>query len=138
MLAAQMNLRYGMAVMALERRATVEQFTEDKMRDAVILDFVRRVNVELEPAFDADGGKFRVACRAVVVCRNGEKLEAQVLYRKGSHEDPMSAAEIDAKFMELAGRSFAPEQNQRIAATVARLEQIADSNELTRLLTAAS
>ena len=50
----------------------------------------------------------------------------------------MSAAEIDAKFMELAGRSFAPEQNQRIAATVARLEQIADSNELTRLLTAAS
>ncbi len=137
-LAAQMNLRYGMAVMALERRATVEQFTEDKMRDAVILDFVRRVNVELEPAFDADGGKFRVACRAVVVCRNGEKLEAQVLYRKGSHEDPMSAAEIDAKFMELAGRSFAPEQNQRIAATVARLEQIADSNELTRLLTAAS
>ena len=61
-----------------------------------------------------------------------------MLYRKGSHEDPMSAAEIDAKFMELAGRSFAPEQNQRIAATVARLEQIADSNELTRLLTAAS
>ncbi|MCE9642595.1 MAG: MmgE/PrpD family protein [Betaproteobacteria bacterium] len=133
-LASQMNLRYGMAVMALERRATVEQFTEDKMRDPVILEFVRRVQVELEPAFDADGGKFRVACRAVVVCRNGEKLEAQVLYRKGSHEDPMSAAEIDAKFMELAGRSFAPETARRIAETVAELERIEDSSELTQLL----
>src|SRR6185437_14377765 len=37
-LAAQMNLRYGMAVMALEREATVDQFREDKLRDPKILE----------------------------------------------------------------------------------------------------
>ncbi|MEO7725772.1 MAG: MmgE/PrpD family protein, partial [Burkholderiales bacterium] len=135
-LAAQMNLRYGMAVMALERRATVDQFTEQKMLDPVILDFVRRVRVELEPAFDADGGRLRVACRAAVVCRDGARHEAQVLYRKGSHEDPMTAAEIDEKFMTLAGKTIAPTAAREITQVVARLDQLANSNELTRLLTA--
>lgn len=133
-LAAQMNLRYGMAVMALERRATVDQFTAAKMLDPVILEFVRRVRVELEPAFDADGGKHRVACRAEVVCRNQARHAAQVLFRKGSHEDPMTAAEISAKFMDLAGKSVTPDAARRIAGAVARLEQLENSNELTRLL----
>jgi 2-methylcitrate dehydratase PrpD len=133
-LAAQMNLRYGMAVMALERCATVAQFTEAKMCDPVILDFVRRVNVELELAFDAAGGKHRVACRAVVTCRNGARHEAQVLFRKGSHEDPMSAAEINAKFADLAGKTIKPEAARRIADVVAKLDRLDNSNELTQLL----
>lgn len=133
-LAAQMNLRYGMAVMALERQATVAQFTEDKMRDPVILDFVRRVNVELEPKYDGSGGKYRVACRAVVACKNGAKHEAEILYRKGSHEDPMTAAEIDDKFMDLAGKTIAPQSARQIADMVAKLERLDNSNDLTQLL----
>ena len=133
-LAAQMNLRYGMAVMALERQATVAQFTEVKMRDPVILDFVRRVNVELEPKFDGSGGKHRVACRAEVVCRSGARHAAEVLYRKGSFEDPMSDGEIGEKFMDLAAKSIAATTAQRIATTVAKLDTLENSNALTDLL----
>jgi 2-methylcitrate dehydratase PrpD len=133
-LAAQMNLRYGMAVMALERQATVAQFIEAKMRDPVIMDFVRRVKVELEPKYDGSGGKYRVACRALVACKNGAKHETEILYRKGSHEDPMTAAEINDKFMDLAGKTIKPEPAQRIADIVARLERLDNSNELTQLL----
>ena len=135
-LAAQMNLRYGMAVMALERQATVAQFTEAKMRDPVIMDFVRRVNVELEPKYDGSGGKYRVACRALVACKNGAKHEAEILYRKGSHEDPMTAAEINDKFMNLAGKSIASATVQRITDIVAKLETLENSNALTDLLVA--
>jgi 2-methylcitrate dehydratase PrpD len=133
-LAAQMNLRYGMAVMALERRATVEQFTEDKLRDPGILDFIRRIRVELEPAFDAAGGKQRVACRAKVVCRNKAEHAAEVLYRKGSHEDPMTTAELDEKFTALAGKAVTREAARQIARTVARLDRSGNSGELTQLL----
>lgn len=133
-LAAQMNLRYGMAVMALERKATAAQFTEQKMRDPVILDFVRRVSVELEAKFDGSGGKYRVACRARVVCRSGAHHDAEVLYRKGSFEDPMSDAEIDEKFMELSGKSISSSTAQRIAAIVAKLDAAENSNALTDLL----
>ena len=137
-LAAQMNLRYGMAVMALERQATVAQFRDDKLRDPVILDFIRRVRVELEPAFDAADGKHRVACRAKVVCRNKAEHAAEVLFRKGSHEDPMTAAELAAKFTDLAGKAVTAEAARRIAATVAKLERIEHSGELTQLLCASA
>jgi 2-methylcitrate dehydratase PrpD len=136
-LAAQMNLRYGMAVMALERRATVDQFSEQKMRDPRILDFIRRVRVELEPAFDAAGGKHRVACRATVVCRNKAEHAGEVLFRKGSHEDPMTAAELHAKFADLAGKAVTREATQAIAAAVATLDRVGNSGEVTRLLSGA-
>lgn len=133
-LAAQMNLRYGMAVMALERKATAAQFTDQKMRDPVIMDFVRRVNVEHEPEYDGSGGKYRVACRAVVQTRDGAVHETEMLYRKGSHEDPMTAEEIGAKFLDLAGRSLPQAMAGRIAGIVAKLEMMDDSDALTSLL----
>jgi hypothetical protein len=60
-----------------------------------------------------------------------------VLFRKGSHEDPMTAAEIGAKFMDLAGKTVKPEMAQRIADTAAKLQRLGNSNELTQLLVTA-
>lgn len=133
-LAAQMNLRYGMAVMALERRATADQFNEQKMHDPAILDFIRRVRVELEPRYDASGGKLRVACRAVVTTRDGRTLEAEVLYRKGTPQDPMTPAELDRKFVELAGKTIRLQAAREVAAQVAALERMDSTEPLTRML----
>jgi len=70
----------------------------------------------------------------VVACKNGAKHEAEILYRKGSHEDPMTAAEIDDKFMDLAGKTIAPQSARQIADMVAKLERLDNSNDLTQLL----
>jgi 2-methylcitrate dehydratase PrpD len=137
-LAAQMNLCYGMAVMALERKATVEQFTEAKMRDPVIGAFIRRVKVVHEPKYDAAGGRLRVACRAVVATRDGKTYETEVPYRKGSVEDPMSDADLRAKFDDLAGRAVGAESVKRIAAVVDRVETLDDVAPLFAELGAAS
>ena len=134
-LSAQMNLRYGLAVMALERAAGVDQFRADKLRDPRILEFITRVGVEVEPAFDAAGGKLRVACRLVVRCRNGARHEVEVLYRKGSPEDPMTADELDAKYMSLAGKSVDPGAARQIAGIISGLDRIDSLRELSRLLT---
>jgi 2-methylcitrate dehydratase PrpD len=133
-LAAQMNLRYGMAVMALERRATPAEFTAGKMRDPAVLEFITRVKVEHEPRYDEPGGKLRVACRAVVVTRDGRTLEAEVPYRKGSFEDPMTADEIAAKFRDLAGKALTASAVDEIAAVVGRLETLDSIAALTRVL----
>lgn len=133
-LAAQMNLCYGMAVMALERKATVDQFTEAKMRDPVIADFIRRVKVELEPRYDGSGGKLRVACRARVVTRDGKTHEAEVLYRKGSYEDPMTDAELRTKFAELAGRAIDARAADNIAGLVDRIDTLDDVTPLLQKL----
>jgi 2-methylcitrate dehydratase PrpD len=133
-LAAQMNLCYGMAVMALERKATADQFNERKMRDPAVLDFIRRVRVELEPRYDASGGKLRVACRARVATRDGRTLEAEVLYRKGTPEDPMTQAELDRKFIELSSKSIGAQAAHEIAAAVATLDRADSVQPLMRML----
>jgi len=134
-LSAQMNLRYGIAVMALERAAGVDQFRADKLRDPRILDFIGRVGVQVKPAFDDPGGALRVACRLEVLCRNGTRHAAEVRYRKGSPEDPMSDDELNAKFMDLAGKSVDAQAARRIAGIVRDLDRVDCLNELTGLLT---
>ena len=42
--AAQMNLYYGMAVIALDGAAFTAQFREERLSDPHILDFISRLN----------------------------------------------------------------------------------------------
>jgi 2-methylcitrate dehydratase PrpD len=135
-LSAQMNLRYGIAVMALEGRAGVEQFADSKIRDPDILKFIARIVVEHEPQFEGQNGRYRVACRLVVRTKSGKTYASEVLYRKGSPEDPMTGAELREKFDRLSG-GVGAEQGERIARTVAGLDDVADLSELSKLLAAA-
>ncbi len=133
-LAAQMNLRYGIAVMALDREATVDQFDAGRVLAPETLRYIGRIRVEVEPRFDAPGGKLRGACRAKVQTRDGRELEAEVLYRKGSVQDPMTERELNAKFMSLATKALPKQTAAEIADIVARLDRIESTSELTRLL----
>jgi 2-methylcitrate dehydratase PrpD len=134
-LAAQMNLRYGIAVMALEREATVKQFTQEKLRDAAILAFIQRIEVAVNPPYDESGGKYRVACKLRVRCRDGAEHESEVLYRNGSIEDPMSTSELDYKFITLATSALRESTARKIADAVAHIDNDG-ARELLRLLAA--
>ena len=120
-----MNLRYGLAVMALDRAAGVDQFRADKLRDPAIMDFIRRVGCAGGTAPSTiPAGALRVACRLDVQCRDGAQHQAEVLYRKGSPEDPMTDDELGAKFMQLAGKAVSAQAAQRIAALVDGLDGV--------------
>ncbi len=131
-LSAQMNLRYGIAVMALERELSVAQFNENKIRRFEILRFVERIAVEHEPKFDDECGHYRVACRLVVQDIKRASYETTVLYRKGSPDDPMTDEEIVNKFCALS-RTRA-ERYEKIADLVFRIEDLANLLELSGLL----
>jgi 2-methylcitrate dehydratase PrpD len=132
-LSAQMNLRYGIAVMALERNSGAAQFSEAKIRDPNILAFIKRIEVEHDPQFDGDNGRHRIACRLVVRCKNGGQHQTTVLYRKGSPEDPMTRGELEEKFQALS-KCMGRETSDRIEDIVSRLEDIENVSELSRLL----
>ena len=131
-LSAQMNLRYGLAVMALERRSGVEQFAESKIRDPQILKFIERIEVAHEPQFEE--GRYRVACRLVVRCKNGKEHETTTLFRPGSPEDPMSPAQLMEKFLALTA-GMGVRRAKEIALVVSHVEDCDNMTELSRLLT---
>ena len=134
-LSAQMNLRYGIAVMAIERKNGAAQFADDKIRDPNILAFIKRIAVAHDATFDGDNGRYRIACRLAVRCTDGRLLETTVLYRKGSPEDPMSQGEIEDKFRTLTG-SLAAGASERIGEIVGRLDAEERLAPLAGLLTA--
>ncbi|HVO94627.1 MAG TPA: MmgE/PrpD family protein, partial [Terriglobales bacterium] len=128
-LSAQMNLLYGIAVMALERQSGPEQFVESKIRDPEILKFIARIKVEHEPKFDRDNGRYRVACRLVVRCKNRAVHETTVLHRKGSPEDPMADEQLSKKFNALT-KGIIGDRSEQIANIISHIEDCKNLAEL--------
>lgn len=120
-LAAQMSVRYGLAVTALDKRATPAQFSPERIREARLAAFLPRIELRVCPEFDAPGGKLRLASRLEVRARDGRTLVDESLYRKGSTEDPVSPSEIEEKFLGLAGPALGTE---KAAACVARIRAL--------------
>ncbi len=121
-LAAQMSVRYGLSVMALDKQATPAQFTPQRIGDKGLADFLPRVELRVSPDFDAPGGKLRLASRLEVRCKDGKVLVDETLYRKGSVEDPVSPVEIEEKFRNLAVPVVGKEKAEACVARIRVLE----------------
>jgi len=118
----------------LEREATAAQFAPDRLFAPQTMAYLPRIRVEHEPKYDGNSGIHRVACRLVVHTGDGRTLETEVLFRKGSPEDPMSADELRGKFLGLASPVLGAARAQALAAAVDRLERLDDAGELVSLL----
>ena len=134
--AAQMNLYYGLAVIALDGAAFTEQYREDRLRDPRILDFIRRIVAHVDPEIEAMGPAYRHAARVKVVARDGRTFENMPLDRRGSPENPMSPEEVEHKFRHVARPCVPVARIDRIVTLVRGLEQLDELHELIGLLAA--
>ena len=120
-LAAQMNLRYGLAVMALDGVATPAQYTEARIKSPDIAAFLPKIDVCVRDEFDKDGS-LRLACALEVRSRAGKAYVERTLYRPGSAEDPVSPQELVQKFTTLTMGIVSAEQALRCRSHIERLE----------------
>jgi len=97
--AAQMNLFYGLAMIALHRDASVRQYDEDRLADPAVLGFIDRIAAFEDAGLEAMGPAFRHAARVSVTTRDGRTLQHERLARRGSPEDAVGSAEIERKFV---------------------------------------
>jgi 2-methylcitrate dehydratase PrpD len=61
--AAQMNLFFGLAVIAEDGVAFTEQFRQERLAEPRLLDFIRRVTAHVDPEIESMGAAFRHASR---------------------------------------------------------------------------
>ena len=104
----------------------MRNFTKAEIRSLEILKFIERIQVEHEPKFEGNNGKYRVACRLVVRLKDGASHETTVLFRKGSPEDPMMGEQLREKFRTLAERMGA-RRSEQIGAIVSHIEDCKNS-----------
>jgi len=132
--AAQMNLPYCLAAMALEGGVFVDQFTEDKIKDPDILEFIKKVEVIPDRELDGLGQEYRHAIRCQVETRDRRLLERRVDFAKGGANNPMARDEVEKKFKALAGKVLPERKVRSLSETILNMEQVPSLGELRRLL----
>lgn len=116
---AQMSQRYNIAVAMLDGQAYVEQFTEQRIRDADACDLAARVRVEVDPDMEAVYPRL-YAGKVSVVTKSGQRITKRVDHPKGAPENPMSADEIARKFLSLAEAAIGRAAAESLLAEVHR------------------
>ena len=95
-----------------------------------VLELARKVEYFVDPAFPGPG-RFKGAVR--VTLKDGRVLEEIEEYNRGSAENPMSEAELRAKFDDNAGGFLSAAQRDRLAQEIARTEHLPDARTLVEL-----
>ena len=132
--AAQMNLFYGLAVMANRRRVTPAEFAEDRLADPALLGFMARITVSEDPEIEAMGRQARHASRMTVTTRAGAALTHDVYDRRGSPENPVDSAAIEHKFRANAEACLPGSDIDRVITLVADFDRLETTHELTTIL----
>ena len=134
--AAQMNLFYGLAVIALDGMAFTEQYREARLKDPKILDFITRTSARVDPEIEGMGAPFRHAARVKVEARDGRTFEKLLLHRRGSPEHPLKPEDIEYKFRHVVSPCVSKADADKIVKLVASLEKLDDLSDLVAVIAA--
>lgn len=134
--AAQMNLYYGLAVIALDGMAFVDQYRESRLHDPKILDFITRIQARVDPEIENMGAAFRHAARMTLKTRDGRTLSREILHRRGSPENPLKPEEVEYKFRNVVRSCLSQKNIDRVVQLVAKLDALDSTRELIDILAA--
>ncbi|MES2562177.1 MAG: MmgE/PrpD family protein [Pseudomonadota bacterium] len=131
--AAQMNLYYGLAVTALDGMAFTEQYQESRLRDPLILDFIKRISAHVDPEIERMGAPARHAARVKVTTRDARSFEKMLFDRRGSPEYPLAREDIEYKFRHVVAPCVSQVRAERIIQVVRTLDTLDSTLELIEL-----
>jgi 2-methylcitrate dehydratase PrpD len=131
-LQAKFSMQYGVAIAVLDRAAGLEQFTTERVIRDDAQAMLRKVRVEVDERANAAG--FDQMYSVITIRRHdGSRLETQASFAKGSPSDPMTDAELLAKFAECLGLVDPAADVDAIASELLRLGDVADVSALRAL-----
>jgi aconitate decarboxylase len=132
--AAQMNLFYGLAVIALHRDASVRQYAEERLADPAILNFIQRIWAFEDAGLEAMGAPFRHAARLELTTRDGRVFRHERLSRRGSPDDPVGPAAIVRKFDDCVRGVLSDDNAAALRGLVMRLDTLDNTGDVSALL----
>ncbi len=132
--AAQMNMYYGLSVMAQRRTVAAGDYADTTIADPNILSFIPRIKVAVDPEIEGRGPAFRHAACVSVLTTDGKSLRRDVWHRRGSPENPVSRAEVEEKFATNVDGLLGADAAERLRSLAARLDMLADVKEISDIM----
>ncbi len=141
-LEGKFSMEFCMAILLLERKATLSSFTDAVVQRPDVQDMIRRVRYYVDPEFDKRTARGE-SLQAVLVeesilkvyMKDGKVLTERTVAAKGSPENPMTFDEVADKFRGNAEFAKWPSQKaEAVIQLVKSLESVPDMSRLTAAL----
>lgn len=133
---AQMNIAYATAAALLDGNVLLDQFTPERLDSDDIWALIDRTRVHLDDSLAGAPISERFRTTVVVTTDDGRRREAVVSRPHGAPDDPVTNAELVAKFHALADRVTSAGRATAIERAVTGLEDLDDITTLLDLLAA--
>lgn len=133
---ADHSMPYTVAVALIHGSVAEHHFGDEYLRDPKIRALAKRIKVEASEEAERRMPE-AMRCNLSLVTRSGATHTAVVDYHKGHYKNPMSDAEVEAKFRGLAKNVLEPAQADRLLEALWKIEHVADAGEIVRLTAAA-
>jgi len=114
---ADHSLPYCIAAAIVDRQVTTDSFSEEKMKDPRIWAVIDRIKGEASEEFEQMFPE-KQPSRVVIRTKDGSSYEACVEYPKGDPREPMTEADLDAKFGALAGSLMDAARQARVKSGI--------------------
>jgi 2-methylcitrate dehydratase PrpD len=133
-LQAKFSMEFCMAILLLERRAGLAEFTDKVVNRSDVQKMIEKVEFSVHPLAEAAGYE-KMTTVIDIELSDGRTISGSADFGKGSPTNPMSDEELALKFRECADWGGLAKQNaEKIVDLVFNLENVKSIRELTRLL----
>jgi len=133
-LQAKFSMEFCMAILLLERRGALPEFTDEVVNNTDVQDMITRVNFGVHPEAEA-AGYDKMTTIIDVHLKDGKVISGRADFGKGSPANPMSYDEVADKFRGCAEfAEWDSDRTEQIVETVRNLEELESIRELTSLL----
>jgi 2-methylcitrate dehydratase PrpD len=133
-LQAKFSMEFCMAILLLERKAGLAEFTDKVVNRPNVKKMIEKVDFGVHPEAEAAGYE-KMTTIIDIELADGRKISGRADFGKGSPVNPMSDEELAGKFRECAAWGKASKANaDKIVDRVFNLEKLKSIRELTRLL----
>jgi 2-methylcitrate dehydratase PrpD len=129
---ARFSIPYGVAVALYDGNALIEQFTEERIKDPMVLDLAEKVEIQIDNQFDAAYPN-QWGCSLEMEMASGETYVEIIEDAKGDISYPLSIHQLENKFLYLSKGTIKRSRALEIIQMVKDLENIEDIGYLIKL-----
>lgn len=126
-LEARLSFQHAMTMALVDGVCFPAQFTDERVRDPRVVALRRKIAVEADESIAQD------QCELTLTLNDGSSYTEQVAHATGSPDNPVTDAQLERKFRELAGSVLPKARVKRLLATLWQLERVADVGEIIKL-----
>src|ERR1700757_4062007 len=135
-LEGKFSMEFCLAILLLERKAGLGQFSDKVVRRPDVQAMMRKINFYVDPEAESAGFD-KMTSLLKITLKDGKVITGQAAFGKGSPANPMTFDEAAVKFRGCAEIADWPQdKTEKIIAFVRTLESAADISALSPLLSA--